>query len=454
MGMKKGKRTIKVHKSYVRGSVIGGNINITIRISGLYLLVFLRIIFFFSPGPVQEAARDIFDSESTAEEHVIMSGWGGSDGGSSSYLASQAEEHVVMSGWGDSDGGRPSYSVSQAEYNYLGNQIVFNSISREHSPGDCRAAYPGDEKDFVRVCQPDTDPDDNSSWESEHIDVEDVKSYMIKLYISNNNCNKYDAVAKDTKVALSIPSYSDIQIPVRGYIESSNATPAKYWDSVTFHSNRPFHLEFKPDTAMLRNDSIGVNGLQLSNDIVSKAVEGGTLIGYDDLDGEIPGGSQYSSEVTAWINVIYDLYGVEQKVRKLGDKTWAEFIYAEVGDRVEFQIEYNNASIKKQTNVMIRDILPGNFKYVPGTTKIYNSNYPNWATLTPDGDIVTRGVNISSYTGSPDGTDGGNAFVRFTAEVVDTDLAYGENFIYNWSQASVNGSLVENPSVVIVQKTE
>ena len=103
---------------------------------------------------------------------------------------------------------------------------------------------------------------------------------------------------------------------------------------------------------------------------------------------------------------------------------------------------------------MIRDILPGNLKYVPGTTKLYNSNYPNWATLTPDGDIVTRGVNIGSYPGSPDGTQGGNAFVRFTAEVVDTDLACGENFIYNWGQATVNGSLIENPSVVIVQKTE
>lgn len=60
----------------------------------------------------------------------------------------------------------------------------------------------------------------------------------------------------------------------------------------------------------------------------------------------------------------------------------------------------------------------------------YNANYPNWATIKPDGDIVTRGINIGSYVGSPSGQDGGNAFIRFTAEVVDTDLDFGENFIF------------------------
>lgn len=434
-------------------------INIKIYWSVYVLLIFLCSVFSVLTNNRSESGEkdvsDTFDPESTAEEHVGMPNWEDNDGGWSNSPISQAEEHLIMSGWGDSNEGRPSYSDSQVEYNYPGNQIVFNSISREHGSGDFRAAYPGDEKDFVRICRSDADPDDDSSWKSEHIYVKGKKPYMIKLYINNNNCYEYN-VAKDTKVALSIPSYSDTQIPVRGYIKSSNAIPSKYWDSVTFNSKagRPFHLEFKTNTAMLHNNSIGANGLQLSNDIVSKAAEGGTLIGYDKLDGEIPGGSQYKCEVTAWINVIYDEYGVKQKVRKLGDKTWKESINAEIGDQVEFQIEYNNASNKTQTNVMIRDVLPGNLEYVPDTTKIYNCNYPNWAILKPDGDIVTRGVNIGSYLGNDDVRNGGNAFIRFTAKVVDTNLTYGKNFIYNWGQATVGNSLIENPSTVIVQKSE
>lgn len=356
-----------------------------------------------------------------------------------------------MPDWGDTDGGRPTYMAGEVERNILGNQIVFNSIGREHSSEDCKTLYPGDEKNFVKVWWQNTGLDEDGLWESEDVAAEDGRSYMIQLDISSNN-RKKNAVAKDTKVAMSIPSYSDMQIPVRGYIESSNAEPSKIWDGVVFSSvgNKPFHLKFRPNTATLYNESIGADGLQLSDDIVSKATDGGTLIGYDDLNGEIHGGSQ--SKVTAWIDVIYDTYTVISKVRKLGDKEWSEVVDAEIGEQVEFQIEYNNIDEKNQDNVMIRDILPGDLKYVSGTTKLYNANYPNWATITPDGDIVTRGINIGSYVGSPSGQDGGNAFIRFTAEVVDTDLDFGENFIYNWGQATVGDSLVESFSVVHTSK--
>lgn len=270
-----------------------------------------------------------------------------------------AEGHMIMSDWGDTDGGRPTYMAGEVERNILGNQIVFNSIGREHSSGDCKTLYPGDEKNFVKVWWQNTGLDEDGLWESEDVAAEDGRSYMIQLDISSNN-RKKNAVAKDTKVAMSIPSYSDMQIPVRGYIESSNAEPSKIWDGVVFSSvgNKPFHLKFRSNTATLYNESIGADGLQLSDDIVSKATEGGTLIGYDDLNGEIPGGSQ--SKVTAWIDVIYDTYTVISKVRKLGDKEWSE--------------------------------------------------------------------------------------------VVDTDLDFGENFIYNWGQATADDSLVESFSVVIVRK--
>lgn len=248
--------------------------------------------------------------------------------------------------WGDSAGGRPSFTAKRLKDNVLGDQIVFNSKGRENEPGECKAIYPGDEKNFVKVQLDNNDPDSNDLWESENITVENGEQYKIRIDINNNNPREH-IVAKDTKVALSIPSYSDTQIPVRGYIESSNADPSKIWDGVVFSSaeNKSFHLRFRPNTAMLYNKFTGADdGIELSDDIVLKATEGGTLIGYDKLNGEIPGGPQYSGIIEAWVDVIYDKYSVVTQVRKLGEKEWHESVDAEIGEKVEFQIEYNNTS--------------------------------------------------------------------------------------------------------------
>ncbi len=418
----------------------------------IVVLLVLALIVFFIYNICGSAQRDTHDissePESITEEPEDISEIDDSE--------SPINERISPD-WGDSIGGRTSYTAGQLERNILANQVVFNSKGQENDPGGCKAIYPGDEKNFVKVWLQNTGSDNNDLWESENITVENGKSYMIRIDINNDNPKKH-IVAKDTKVALSIPSYSDTKIPVRGYIESSNAEPSKIWDGVVFSSaeDKSFHLRFRPNTATLYNKFTGeANGMELSDDIVLKATDGGTLIGYNELNGEIPGGPQYGGRVEAWVDVIYDKYSVATQVRKLGATEWGKSVDAEIGDQVEFQIEYNNTSTETQTNVMIRDILPGNLKYVAGTTKLYNySTKGQWATLTPDGDIVTRGVNIRSYLGSPDGEGGGNAFVRFTAEVVDTDLAYGENFIYNWGQVTVDNDLIENPSVVIVQKPE
>lgn len=202
---------------------------------------------------------------------------------------------------------------------------------------------------------------------------------------------------------------------------------------------------------MLENNGIGANGgYKLGDEIVTKAAsQNGVQIGYDKIDGNIPGCYEYASYVTIRVKAVFDTdYIIEQKVRKAGTSTWSYTLEdAKVGDKVEYQIQYKNTSKDNQTHtdVMIKDILPQNMKYVAGSTKLYNSNHPNGATVNQD-TIVTTGINIGSYAKDS------NAYVRFTAEVVDKNLANGSNTLVNWAQGGVGQKTIQDYTSVVLNK--
>ena len=104
-----------------------------------------------------------------------------------------------------------------------------------------------------------------------------------------------------------------------------------------------------------------------------------------------------------------------------------------------------NSNEKIQNNVMLRAILPKNLRYVSDSTKIWNDKYTE-GLVTPDGDIISSGINIGSYD------PGANAFIRFTAEVVDEDLACGSNTLVNWGRGTVGNVVLQDYASVIIQK--
>lgn len=141
-------------------------------------------------------------------------------------------------------------------------------------------------------------------------------------------------------------------------------------------------------------------------------------------------------------------YTIENDVRIVNsiDKTWKKEVNAKIGDKVEFQIEYKNTSGESQKNVMLRDILPANLKYVPDSTRLANGNHPNGATIDQDDLVTTKGINIGSYA------PGANALVRFYAEVVDENLADGEFVLHNWAHGTVNAKVLQDSARVRVEK--
>lgn len=349
-------------------------------------------------------------------------------------------KNLAKPGWGDDAGGRPSYTVNEVNRGDLGEQIIFNTISD---------SVIGNEKNFIGARE-DTgvNAGENNVWEGNEIEVEDGKTYIVRLYVHNNNPNGYDGVAEDTRVSFSIPGASAKEVVVYGFINSSNANPSKYWDYVTFKSDYAFHLEYVYDSALLENNGIGRGGIKLDNNAIIS--EEGALIGYDALDGCVPGCYQYDNFITIRVIAVFDTaYTIENQVRLVGgDKTWGNGVDAQIGDIVEFRIAYMNNGPTDQMNVMIRDILPDGLKYIEGSTLLVNANYPDGGNVEQD-NIITTGINIGGYT------PGSNAFIRFQAEIVDENLAdEGATGLVNWAQGGVGQVTIQDYATVRVEKSE
>lgn len=167
---------------------------------------------------------------------------------------------------------------------------------------------------------------------------------------------------------------------------------------------------------------------------------------------------QSESGVTKYKDVIIDYsdefdysnefgYIVEQEVRLAGEIEWKTEVDAKIGDKVEFLIQYKNLSQNDQYNVMIRDILPKNMHYVPNSTILFNGDHNNGALMTDD-EITVAGVNIGNYGPKV------NAYICFTAEVVDSTLQHGNNMLGNWSQCDVDSISLQDYTIIHVYKDQ
>ena len=206
----------------------------------------------------------------------------------------------VISGWGDSVGGRPSYTIAEIDDGVLQDRIIFNVVS--NSPM-------GDEKNFVGAREnTGVDAGLDNIWDGNEVKAKDGATFLVRLYVDNCNPNGEDAVSENTRVAFNVPTESGTELAVHGYIYSDNADPTEYWDGVRFYSDAPFHLEYVYGEALLENNGIGADGgIQLGDEIVTKAAsEHGVQIGYNELDGRIPGGSTYAAYITIQVKTVFD----------------------------------------------------------------------------------------------------------------------------------------------------
>lgn len=340
---------------------------------------------------------------------------------------------VMVSAYGDNSGtaeGRPVYTYQEADK--LGDTITFNSFTNGKI---------GDERNFVGAKVAGTNVD---TWNANEINVKDGETYTIRLYVHNNSLYH---TANGVKATFSLPTTVAKEHTIVGYLDSSNAKPTRYFDEVKLVSSEDMYLKYVDGSARYINADANKNNreFKLSDNVITS----GVLLGYDQMDGNIPGCFNYDGVVMIDVTAHHSVAAkVSKTVRIKGDadKTWKESVVAKVGDEVEYQIEYVNLLDEEVKNVMIRDVLPTNVEYVKDSTYLYNSNYQS-GVLLKDNTLTTTGINIGNYSSK------GNAYVRFTGKVVDNSLVCGANQLVNWASATVNGKVFKDDASVALDKT-
>lgn len=369
---------------------------------------------------------------------------------------------------------RDRYTKSEiTQSTWAPDKIVFNSITD---------SVIGSEFNYVgaRECEVQANGRCNTLptgeyWEgNEVIDVKDGQTYIVRLYVHNNNpygvtdnyvpfdkanpnrtptaeekANSDKGTAENVKVSFNVPSTSSDKVTINGFINTTSGAIPEYLDSVTFSNEgkEKFHLNYVYGSALLENNGIGYGGLSLPDEVIN-AKSGGVLIGYDKLDGRVPGCYYFDSVITIQVQAVFDYdFTIEKEVRLVDseDRSWKKAVEAKVGDKVEFLIGYYNDSHLLQNEVAVRDLLPKNLKLVEGTTVLRNSNHVNGVTMISN-KIADGGIRIGSYGA------GANAYVTFVAEVVDNSLACGPNSLVNYAQGGVGSTIKEDHATVHVTK--
>ena len=345
-----------------------------------------------------------------------------------------ATSALVAFAWGPS---RTTYTMAKPA-----DHITFNSIVDNNKEV-------GDERYFVSASEYTGDASKNH-W-TDSTEVENGKEYVVRMYVHNNAASNLNLVAENVRAYVVLPTDTSTSITVNGKISSSNANPTTVWDQTTFKSKNgeKFNLAYVKGSAKYYNTKDGklrtFNLDTANNDLFTNK---GMLLGYDKMDGKIPGCSEYSGYVTFHVKAQFaakPALEITKEVKILGTDTWSEQVKAKAGETVRYRIGFKNTGNTTLKNVTIRDILPKGLTYVKGTTTIFNTAHPKGVTLS-DNIITDNGMNIGDYNA------GANAWIYFNATV---DKAVSEkcsnSLLRNVAQASGGqGTAKEDTADVLV----
>ncbi len=329
---------------------------------------------------------------------------------------------AALLAWGPD---RPTFTMAVPS-----DHVTFNSITDNPNIGD--------ERDFVGIREAGT----QNAW-TDNMAVQPGKSYTVRMYVHNNAASNLNLVAQNVTAEFSLPSDTGTSLTVGGFLRSSNASPTEVYDDATFNSAQPFNLDYQTGSLKYENNAFGAAGTPISESVFSST---GALLGFDKLDGKIPGCLHYAGYLTFTVTPQFggtSNFDMSKQVRKDGDTNWSKSVNVNLGDTVNYLISYKNTGDDIADNVLFRDQLPAGMTYVPGTTVLRNGTNPVGLTLNDDLTTGT-GVNVGDY--EPAAT----AYVKFSAKVTDTTLNCGTKTYTNTAHITVDNAYKEDTADVNV----
>lgn len=329
---------------------------------------------------------------------------------------------AALFAWGPE---RPTYTIEVPA-----DHVTFNSITNNPNYGD--------ERNFVTI--KDAANTAKGGW-TDDIKVENGKEYYVRMYVHNNAAANLNLVAENVVANFNVPTQTAKRIQIDGYLSSSNAKPDKIWDQAVFSGDSDFNMTYVAGSATYTNN-VFTAGTALPDTVVSS----GATLGYDKLDGKIPGCYKYDGLVIFKVKATTASFDIQKTVRINGaaDKTFKESVTAEPGNKVDYQIYFKNTGGTQLKDVVIKDTLPAGVKYVAGSTYLHNSDGTKQVA---DG-ITAGGIVIGGYAPN------GDAYIKFTAEIPANDAlpTCGQNTLVNTAKATTSNGAKEDPATVTVTK--
>ena len=312
--------------------------------------------------------------------------------------------------------------------------VTFNSITDN-------PAY-GDERNFVKVREANAG---NETY-SDSVSLKAGSEYVVFVYFHNNAASNYNLTANGSFVRAEIPTTvpnGSTGTKANGYVGATNANPTQVWDDISFSNTTggDINLNYIPGSATIHSFG-AVNGQAISNTIVTT----GAAIGYNALDGNVPGCNEFAGYVTFRVKANQPNFTISKQVHKTGTTGWKETDAVNPGDSVDYLITYKNTGTMTQNNVAIYDTLPAGVSYIAGTTYLANNRNPN-GIKSIDG-ITGNGINIGNYA------PGEMAYIKFSAKVADNqDLANcGNNTLVNTGKVvTENGSKTDTANITVIK---
>ncbi|TXG77025.1 hypothetical protein E6P97_02510 [Patescibacteria group bacterium] len=172
---------------------------------------------------------------------------------------------------------------------------VFNSISDNDVFGN--------EFDFVSV--KDANDTDEGGW-CDSIEAADGDVLWLRLYVENSASDlladdnwEGTGMALDTRARFEVQTERSTRVEVTGFVTSSTTQPMEIWDGIEVISPDVIRLDPVNGSEILYSNAHG-NGIDLNYDLWSPT---GTPLGYEQLDGRMRPGYQYSVYVFAKVRV-------------------------------------------------------------------------------------------------------------------------------------------------------
>lgn len=323
--------------------------------------------------------------------------------------------------WGPT---RPTYTIEQPA-----DHVTFNSITNNPNIGD--------ERNFVGIREASAP----NVWHDE-MNVEKGKEYIVRMYVHNNAADNLNLVAENTTAHITLPTTTGRSVQVDGAVSASNANPGRVHDHATFVGAQDFNLAYIPGSLKYETNK---GTFDIPETVFDQR---GALLGYDKLDGKVPGCFEYAGYLSFRVKPQFAEtinFDVTKKVSKHGENKWQESYKAQPGETVDYMIQYKNTGTAQQDNVVIKDALPETMEYVAGSTKFGTSAKPEGQQASDN--ITTTGINIGSYAPKA------GTWAMFSAKVPSEDeLECGNNVLKNIATVETDGGKKEDDADVTVDK--